>query len=54
MVLVLYILLCDFARLVEASINISGSSRSWKWGGRDIKFLDESVVDEVFCGSTVH
>ena len=46
--------LCDFARFVKASINVSGSYWSSEWGGRDVKFLDESVVDEVFCGSAVH
>ena len=45
---------CDFARFVKTSINVSGSSWLSEWDGRDVKFLDESVVDEVFCGSAVH
>ena len=57
MVLVLYFqfyFMCDFARFVKASINISGIPWSSEWGGRDVKLLDESVVDKVFSGSTVH
>ena len=57
MVLMLYFqfyLLYDFARFVKASINVSGGPWLSEWGSGDIKSFNESVVDEIFCGSTVH
>ena len=57
MVLILYFQfysLYDFARFVKTSINISGCSRSWKLGSRDVESFNKSVVDEIFCGTTVH
>ena len=57
MVLMLYFqfyFLCDFARFVKASIDISGCSKSWKWGSRDVELFNKLVVDEIFCGTTVH
>ena len=46
--------LCDFASFVKTSIYVSDNSGSWKWDSGDVKSFNKSVVNEVFCGTTVH
>ena len=57
MILILYFqfyFLHNSVSFVKISINISGSSWLSEWGSGGVMFFNESVVNKVFCGTSVH